>query len=467
MSIVRLLSASWLCFCVFALSGWTSALRADGLETLSPPPTLANRSILPNTMEVELTAEPGRLNLVPGKLTNAYAYNGMVPGPTLEVREGDRVIVHFKNNLPEPTTIHWHGLHVPVAADGDPMDPVQPGGSYDYIFDIQRGQAGTYWYHPHPHRNVGPQILRGLYGALIVHAADDPLPASLPQKLLILTDIRVNSRGSLITPPPGSEEMGWEGNLIFVNGQILPTLLIRSGEVQRWRVINASVSRFYRLALKDHALLQIGTDGGLFERPVPRSEILLAPSERAEILVQGTGAPGREVVLQSLPYDRYYRDLRPEQWDQPLDLLRLVYTDDVPVSALPIPDRLRTVPHLDPAKASKTQVFELSRDARINGQHFFPGRVDVTASLNTTEIWEIRNLDQMDHPFHLHGFSFQVLGRNGVPELYPAWKDTINVPKGQTVRFIVEYRDYPGRRMFHCHILDHEDYGMMGVLEVH
>jgi FtsP/CotA-like multicopper oxidase with cupredoxin domain len=111
-------------------------------------------------------------------------------------------------------------------------------------------------------------------------------------------------------------------------------------------------------------------------------------------------------------------------------------------------------------------VITLSYDGRLNGRHFHPDRVDIKAPLNATEIWEIRNQDDMDHPFHLHGFSFQVLDRNGVPDPFPAWEDTINVPRGHTVRFIVEYRDYPGKRMYHCHIVDHEDYGMMGVLEV-
>jgi FtsP/CotA-like multicopper oxidase with cupredoxin domain len=183
------------------------------------------------------------------------------------------------------------------------------------------------------------------------------------------------------------------------------------------------------------------------------------------VLVRGTAAPGSRSILQSLPYDRYFTSLRPKDWDQPLDLLTLQYSPDPPGSPVAIPAMLRHVPALDPAKATATRVMNLF-DGVINGHYFDPNRVDVAAPLNATEIWVIKNRDGQDHPFHLHGFSFQVLDRNGVPEPFPAWKDTVNVPKGQTARFIVEYRDYPGKRMFHCHIMDHEDYGMMGVLEV-
>ncbi len=238
-------------------------------------------------VELTLTAAPARLSLVPGKKTDAYAYNGTVPGPTLRFREGDRVIVHFRNNLPEPSTIHWHGLHVPAAMDGSPFNAVPPGGRYDYVFTIPRGTAGTYWYHPHPDAMTGFQVAKGLYGAIVVRAPDDPLPASLPDKVFILSDNRFLADGSIDIPPPDSPqgrvdfENGREGNVLFVNGRILPTVRIRSGEVQRWRFINASGARLYRLALAGHTLLQVGTDGGLFEHPVEVKEILLAVGERA------------------------------------------------------------------------------------------------------------------------------------------------------------------------------------------
>lgn len=424
------------------------------------------------TVEVSLTAAPTRLSLLPGVSTEVYAYNGHIPGPTLEVREGDRVIVHFQNNLAEPTTVHWHGLHIPFTADGSPFHPVAPGERYDYVFTISRGAAGTYWYHPHPgHHRTGAQIAKGLYGAIIIRADDDPLPVSLPEKLLILADNRFLPDGSVDLPDPRSPqgrvdaENGREGDVLFVTGQVMPTLTIRSGAVQRWRVINASAARVYRLALPGHTFLHVGSDGGLFERPVEVNEILLANGERAELLVRGTGPPGGRSVLQALPYDRYVPQTQPADWNRTRDLLTVQYTDEPPAAPVALPAVLRPIPPLDQAQATATRLMVLGQ-GMINGRTMDMGRVDASASLGATEIWEIENLVGMDHPFHLHGFQFQVLDRNGVPESFPKWKDTVNVPKHETARFIVRYSDYPGKWMFHCHILDHEDHGMMGILEV-
>ena len=143
-------------------------------DTLRNPPVFVNQSSAPRTIEVSLTAAPARLALQPGKVTDVWAYNGMVPGPTLEAREGDKVIIHFKNNLPEISTIHWHGLHIPADMDGSPFSPVPPGGKKDYVFTIDAGTAGTFWYHPHPDVRTGYQIEKGLYGAILFAQSTTP-----------------------------------------------------------------------------------------------------------------------------------------------------------------------------------------------------------------------------------------------------------------------------------------------------
>jgi FtsP/CotA-like multicopper oxidase with cupredoxin domain len=440
-----------------------------GSELRAPPP-LANTSRRSRTVEVHLTAAPARLSLVPGVETEVFAYNGRSPGPTLEVREGDRVVVRFRNELAEPTTVHWHGLHLPFDADGSPFHPVAPGADHTYEFTVPYGTAGTYWYHPHPHHRTGYQVGRGLYGAVIVRAADDPL-AHLPEKLLILSDNRLTADGAIDLPAHSSPaghidaENGREGSLLFINGQQSPTVRIRSGEVQRWRVINASGARVYRLALPGHTLLHVGSDGGLFEHPVEVEELVLANGERAELLVRGTGRPGESIALQSLPYDRYVWQTRPKDWDRTLELLTLEYTHEAPVRAPALPVTLRHVPPLDTSAVTSRRVVVMTQGL-LNGQAMNMSRVDKVAELGATEIWEIENLVGMDHPFHLHGFQFQLLDRNGVPEPQRKWKDTVNVPKHQSARFIVRFDNHAGKWMFHCHILSHEDDGMMGVLEI-
>jgi len=439
-------------------------------EPLRAPPVLENQSTEPRTVEVTLTATPRRMELKPGVQTDAYTYNGSVPGPTLEVHEGDRVIIHFRNELPEETTVHWHGLHIPWVADGSPFLPIAPGESVDFEYTIPEGTAGTYWYHPHPHHKTAPQVAKGLYGAIIVRAADDPLP-DVPEKLLILSDNRFLEDGSVDIPdrhtPEGTIdfENGREGDVLFVNGQILPTIELRAGEVQRWRVVNASAARVYRLAIPGHELLQIGTDGGLFEKPVPMNDIIIAASERVELLVRGTGDPGSRVMLEDMPYDRYIPQTRPPSWETPRDLVTLQYTDEPRTTPAALPATLRYVEPIDTANVTTTRVMSLTQGF-INNKTMDMARIDERATLGSTEIWQIENLVGMDHPFHLHGFSFQVLDRNGEPEPYRSWQDTVNVPAHSMVRFVVRFEDYPGKWMFHCHILDHENAGMMGILEV-
>jgi FtsP/CotA-like multicopper oxidase with cupredoxin domain len=440
-------------------------------DTLTSPPVMANISRLPHTVEVNLTAAPAKLALLPGATENGYAYNGMVPGPTLEANEGDHVIIHFRNDLPEPTTVHWHGLHIPADQDGSPLYPIGPGKSHDYVFTIPFGSAGTYWYHPHPDKRTGFQMAKGLYGAIIIRSASDPLPKSLPEKVLILDDNRFRADGTIELDDELSDQgqidlvNGREGNTFFVSGKTMPVIDIKPGEVQLWRIINASAARIYRLALGGQSFVQVGSDGGLFEHPVEMKEIVIANSERVELLVRGTGTPGSVVTLQGLPYDRYVPQTRPAGWNKPFDLATLRYSNGPAVTPPSIPATLRVIPVLDTLKATATRYITFSQGL-VNGRTMDMNRVDVSAKLGATEIWQVENVVGMDHPFHLHGFQFQILDRNGVPEKDRRWKDTVNIPKHETVRFIVRYDDFPGRWMFHCHILDHEDHGMMGILEV-
>jgi FtsP/CotA-like multicopper oxidase with cupredoxin domain len=245
----------------------------------------------------------------------------------------------------------------------------------------------------------------------------------------------------------------------------MPEFSIRSGETQRWRIINASAARVYRLSIPGQTLLHVGNDGGLFERPVERDDIVVASAERVELLVRGTGAPGTRTTLQALPYDRYIPQTRPKDWDRPRDLATLRYTSEPAQRPVALPATLRHVPPLDTADATATRVMVLTQ-GMINGRMMDMHRVDVQTRLGATEIWQVETLVGMDHPFHLHGFQFQVIDRNGVPEPFRSWEDVVNVPKHETARFIVRYENFAGKWMFHCHILDHEDHGMMGVLEV-
>jgi len=444
-----------------------SASPASTAETLTSPPVLRNTSEKPGVVELDLTAAPSRLELMPGKPTTAWAYNGSVPGPTIELREGDTVTIHFHNKLAQTTTVHWHGLHIPASADGSPLNPVKPGASADYVFKVPLGTAGTYWYHPHPDMTTTEQVSRGLFGAMIVRPAVDPL-AGVRDRLLVLSDNRFLPDGSVDLPDHMSQaghddaENGREGNMLFVNGQVMPTLSIRPGELQRWRIINSAAARIYKLAIPGRKLLHVGSDGGLFATPREVDDLMIANSERVEILVRG-GEPGSRTVLQTLPYDRYDPHTRPADWNKTLDLLELRTTTDAAVPAMTVPTMLRDVQAIDTKRVAARREIIFSQ-GMINGKTMDMRRVDVSGRIGTTEIWQVENVVAMDHPFHLHGFRFQVIDRDGVPEPYLSWKDSVNVPKHARVRIAVRFEDFAGKWMFHCHILDHEDMGMMGIL---
>jgi len=442
-------------------------------DTLRQPPELRNLSKLHGIVDVELTAAPARLRLVRGgPLVDVYAYNGMVPGPTLDVHEGDSVVVHFHNKLPEVTTVHWHGLHLPAIDDGSALFPVPPGSTYVYTFRIPAGYAGTYWYHPHPDARSSYQVTMGLFGAMLVRARDDPLAAlGIPDKVLILSDNRFDAHGAISFPDSGSIqadvdlENGREGNVLMVNGQVMPTIQIPPGGMQRWRIIDASASRVYRLSVPGAQLIHVGSDGGLFAHALPVHDVMVANSERVEVLVQGGSTPGERMQLVDLPYNRYMPQTRPANWDSTRSLLSLVVSHAPAAPAIRLPTLLRDVTPLDTTHVAEHRVLVMSQGL-IDGKKMDANRVDLYGRLGTTEIWEIQNVVGMDHPFHLHGFRFQVLDRDGVPEPFPSWKDVVNVPGHSSVRIVVHFDDFPGKWMYHCHILDHEDEGMMGILEL-
>ncbi|HEX6942135.1 MAG TPA: multicopper oxidase family protein, partial [Gemmatimonadaceae bacterium] len=422
-------------------------VRSPATTEFAHPPQLQNTSKVPGTVEVNLRAGVAHVMMKPGVTTEVFAYNGISPGPTLELNEGDRVIVHFRNDLSEPTTVHWHGIHLPASQDGSPFDPIPAGGRRDYTFTIPKGTAGTYWYHPHLHHRTGYQIAKGLVGAIIVRAPDDPLP-KMAERLLVLTDQRFRPDGSIDLPEPRSmqwlidEENGREGDVLFVNGQTMPTLSIRPNELQRWRVINASASRVYRLAIPKQTFVHVGSDGGLFEKPVQVSEIVVANAERVELLVRGSASPGTRTTLQALPYDRYIPQTRPKDWNRARDLLAIQVTNESPAASITIPATLRHVPPLDTSRVSERRVVTFSQ-GMINNRHFDFARVDFTTKLGATEIWKVENLVGMDHPFHLHGFQFQVIERNGQPEPFRSWKDVVNVRRQETVKLVVRFDDFP------------------------
>jgi FtsP/CotA-like multicopper oxidase with cupredoxin domain len=448
--------------------GWDSALR------LAEP---VDRNPDPRVLEIDLEARIARVEIAPGEVVEAWTYDGVLPGPLIRLHVGDRLIVHFRNALPSPTTVHWHGIRVPFAMDGVPgysQPDVPPGGSFTYDFVVP--DAGLYWYHPHvmSHAQVG----FGLYGALLVEDAREREQVGIGDELvLVLSDMAVEPGGALQAPDAGGDigmVFGREGTHVLVNGRVLPSLTVRAGVPQRWRIVNTAKSRYFDLDLPGTRFRQIGADGGLQEYAVDREGLVLAPGERADVIVVPPVQPRESVVLRSVIANRGFGSF--EGRFPYYDLVTITAADLPPVAPVPLPDVRATIAPTPQAGATAVHL-EMTLDQPPDGRpeyHLLGPLSPAThrtlrARVGETQIWTVKNTTVWSHPLHLHGFFFQVLDANGAPVRPLVWKDTVDIPFEQTVRLIVRYDDrdgVAGSWMLHCHILDHAEGGLMGMVEV-
>lgn len=439
--------------------GWDSDLRLPEPVDMNPDPSI---------LEFNLEAVVKEMEILPGKKTQVWTYNGYLPGPLIKLNVGDRLIVHFKNSLPAPTSIHWHGLRISNDMDGVPgftQPLINPGEEFTYDYVVP--DAGTFWYHPHV--DSAAQVGYGLYGPMVVEDPAEPKVFG-DELVLLLSDISIDEDGKLQPPKVGGrfgDLFGREGNVLLVNGKVMPTLKVRQGKQQRWRVINAARTRYYTLRYRRSPLVLLGGQSGLASRTRTFNELKLVPGERLDFVFTPPDAPGTEGVLKWYPTDRGYGSTYNRLAE---DLMRIVTIDASAVTPEAIPEQLRDdILPLD-ITGAKEQVLNLTigydknEDVSmgINGvphEHAVP----IVAKVGETQVWTVRNDTDFSHPFHMHGFFFQVLDTaDGVLE----WKDTVDVPVHSELKLAVKFDNRPGMWMYHCHILDHAEVGMMGHLHV-
>ena len=452
-------------------AGWDETVRG---------PAALDRNPDPNVVEVDLEARTVMVEYKPGVPVETWTYGGGSPGPLIRVPQGARLIVHFTNNLPEETTVHWHGVRLPAAMDGVPdhsQPAVPPGGHFDYDFIVP--DAGLFWYHPHVRSVV--QVADGLYGPLLVESRTGfdrskagNAPELGPELVLVLSDVALTTDGHRVDPDAGGDLatlFGREGSLVLVNGHVRPTVLARSGQRQRWRIVNAAISRYFQLKIPGLTFTRIGSDGGLLPAAQESEVLLLTPGQRADVLVTPRGEADTTLALRWIPYDRGFGsyEFRPEE-----DIMTIRLTADDPIIDPPagLPAILRNIEALDTTTFT-SRALQLTQDTvdgrLILGIDNIPSwdAEPLHARIGDTEIWTVTNAMAWDHPFHLHGFFFQAVDPlTNAPVLPLEWRDTINVPQYETVAFAVRYDDRPGMWMFHCHILDHAEAGMMGMLHL-
>ncbi len=419
------------------------------------------------TRVFNLTTQSGKAAIVPAGASKTWGINGRFLGPTLRARRGQTVQVNVENALDEPTTWHWHGMHLPAAADGGPHQLIKPGATWSPSWTIKQ-PAATLWYHPHPHGDTERHIYRGLSGLFIVDDADQAALA-LPRQYgvddipVIVQDKTFDAEGQLVESQ--RRDSGMLGETILVNGTVGPMLSITTQQT-RLRLLNASTARSYTFGFSDNrSFTMIASDGGLLPVPVPLNRLLLTPGERAEILIEMR--PTETTTLRSYPQDLGLSDnlSRKTGASDTLDILRLRAGEQLTPSPA-IPAQLATMKALETAVIKQSREFELGNNS-INGKTVDMNRVDEVVTVNTTEMWEVWNAHTKPHNFHIHDVQFQVLdidGQEPPPEL-SGWKDTVYVPPDIRVRLIIRFTDYTDivrPYMYHCHLLWHEDQGMMG-----
>lgn len=498
--------------CNVALPSPSNPLPSAAVPTIGITPSPASPSL-----SVDLTALRTTVPILPGAETPVWHYqstvregspeslqvlDGSYLGPIFRVKNGQRVQVKLKNELPDPTIIHWHGLRIPEEMDGHPRYAIAPGATFDYDFTVQN-RAGMYWFHPHPHQLTGQQAYFGLAGLFIVSDDDEAalgLPSGEYDLPLVIQDRLFDATNHMVYMNNGAMDQmtGFVGDTILVNGKPDVTLNVKAS-AYRLRLLNGSNSRIYKLAWQDGSpLTVIATDGGLLAAPVTRDYVMLAPGERIELWVDF--ADRKDTKLISLPFNIGGGGMSMMGSGSSLPNgaqfnILSIQVGEKGSEFLPLPRQLSIIPRhnmTDASNSNNPRSFTLAMQGMIhtiNGRVFEMDAVtnDEIVRLGDLEVWEFANLEgggggmgmggmmnmQMPHPMHMHAVQFQVAERK-IDQSFRAqydqvsagfvdegWKDTVLVMPGERVKVLVRFEGYSGTYLYHCHNLEHEDAGMM------
>lgn len=430
----------------------------------------------------DLVMQNGETEIIDGYLTKTSGINGSFLGPTLYMRKGEHVRINVRNDLGEPSTLHWHGMHLPASEDGGPHQVIGAGETWAPQFEIKQ-PAASLWYHPHLMGKTGEHVWRGMAGMIVIEddvtdQLDLPRDYGIDDIPVVLQDRWFTGNGQLnYQLSRHNMMMGMSGNYPLANGTIGAYFNTTSGRV-RLRLLNGSNASTYNLALSTgQSMIQIATDGGLLEKPLAVRMLTLSPGERAEVLVDLNA--GESTHLLNIALGRGNMMMGENNNAPAFSFLELRAGSSVQKAPV-LPAKLTDIDWLEQSQAMTERSFKLEMQMgmmsmlsglgnshSINGEVMDMERIDERVRKDTVEIWRLENVSMMAHPFHMHDVQFQILDRNGqrpAPN-EKGRKDVVLVNAGETVRIIMRFEDYADDKypyMYHCHILEHEDAGMMG-----
>jgi FtsP/CotA-like multicopper oxidase with cupredoxin domain len=458
------LGAFGLSLALVALGAYIAVRPTAGQEGY---PELSEFVSKDGVVQVQLTAEEKQIELA-GTPVAARVYNGEFVGPTMRLGPGDTIELQLVNSLPEPTNLHFHGLHVSPSGESDNiLRHVAAGETAQYVVDLPADHApGTFWYHSHQHGISEEQVFGGMSGLIVVDGLIDLLPEELrniAERSVALKDFQLTADGEIVRDNIDSNAPTTR----TVNGTVNPQLSIAPGETQLWRLANIGADIWYELSLEGHEFYVVAEDGNPVWNAWFADSLILAPGKRYDVLVQGQ-SPG-SYIFRTLDFDQG-GDHYPDTTLATLDVTGDAVTPaTLPASLVPQDDPV----HGDLSSATvdneRTLVFTEDDDQNIfmiDGKQFDPNRVDQEVKLGTIEDWTIRNDTEELHPFHIHVNDFQVISINGEPYEASGLQDTVPLPINGEVVVRIPFRDFTGKFVYHCHILNHEDNGMMGIVEV-
>lgn len=476
-----LMKNTYLILALTSLAQWANAQNA-----LFIPPTLSGTNF-------NLNLQAGTKSFLSGQATNTYGINGTYLGPTLILEQGNTVTLNVTNNLTDTSTMHWHGMHVAPQHDGGPHTPILAGTTWSPQFEVLN-EAATLWYHPHLHHKTNEQVTKGAAGMIIVHDAIESALA-LPRTYgtddfpIIVQSKAFDANNQIITDHRTAAD-----STMMVNGTLNPVLDVPA-QVVRLRLLNASTDRTYQFGFSNNAsFYQIATEGGLIAEPLALTRIRIAPGERTEILLNLNAQQGQSFYLMSyaseltggiigalhvgdnLAFIAGYSD-NPLN-GQDFNILQFNVVAPTSNAITTIPTTLKPFTPWDEADVTNVRALSFAPissmpDAAVHGpftmgnQLYDMAVINQNVPLNATEIWRFNNQTLIAHPFHLHDVQFYVLRRGGGPayDYEQGWKDVVLVEPQENVQIIAKFTNFANPDvpyMYHCHLLNHEDMGMMG-----